>query len=187
MQNEELVVLVDESNQVLGTMPKADVHGAETPLHRGFSLFLFNQKGELLLQERSHSKKTWPLVWSNSVCGHPALDESNIDAAQRRLSHELGMSATHLEEVSPYRYKIVRDGVMENEICPILVGFCDEEPKPNRDEVEAIRWIAWPEFLQEIKERPGSYSEWSEEETRILAARPRFQDMFAHREMYFDA
>ena len=184
MQNEELVVLVDESNQVLGTMPKADVHGAETPLHRGFSLFLFNQKGELLLQERSPSKKTWPLVWSNSVCGHPALDESNIDAAQRRLSHELGMSATHLEEVSPYRYKIVRDGVMENEICPILVGFTRDVPKPNPEEVEAVRWTQWSEFLEEIKAKPGSYSEWCEEEARILEAHPRFQELYTNREQY---
>ena len=184
---EEEVVLVDEENRVLGTMPKALAHGPTTPLHRGFSLFLFDRAGRLLLQQRSHAKKTWPLVWSNSICGHPALDESNIDAAKRRLFHELGMSATHIEEVSPYRYTFVQSGVMENEICPILVGFTDQEPKPNLEEVEATRWIEWPEFLQEIEVRPGFYSQWCEEEARILQSRPRFKEMRAHSEMYFDA
>ena len=177
----EEVVLVDESNNVLGTAPKSSVHGTTTPLHRGFSLFLFNRKGQLLLQQRSHTKKTWPLVWSNSVCGHPGLNESNVDAAIRRLNFELGMSTVHIEEIAPYRYSFVRDGVMENEICPILAGFTDEEPVPNKDEVEAVRWIEWKEFLNEIEERPGTYSEWCEEEARILEGSPRFKKMRASR------
>ena len=182
---EEEVVLVDEKNNVLGTMPKSFVHGATTPLHRGFSLFLFDRDGRLLLQQRSRTKKTWPLVWSNSVCGHPALNESNVDAARRRLADELGMTAAHIEEIAPYRYCFTRDGVMENEICPILVGFTENEPKINTEEVEAVRWIAWEEFLQEIKAEKGLYSEWCEEETHILAALPHFNEMFAHRETYF--
>ncbi len=165
----EEVVLVDEQNNVLGTTNKSDVHGAKTPLHRGFSLFLFNGKGEVLLQQRSATKQTWPLVWSNSVCGHPGNGESNIDAAARRLLHELGMKAAKIEEVAEYRYTFVRDGVMENEICPILVGFTEDEPKPNPSEVAATRWVKWEEFLKEIKERPGTYSEWCEEEARILS------------------
>ncbi len=180
----EEVVLVDEDNRVLGTRQKSLVHGVTTPLHRGFSLFLFDRAGRLLLQQRSHTKKTWPLIWSNSICGHPMLDESNIDAARRRLAYELQMNATHIEEVSPYRYMFVRDGVMEHEICPILVGFTREKPQPNRDEVEAVRWIAWPEFLQEIETRSSSYSAWCEEEAGILESHPRFIQMFAQREMY---
>ena len=177
-QSAEEVVLVDESNQVLCTMLKSSVHGATTPLHRGFSLFLFNRTGQLLLQQRSGSKKTWPLVWSNSVCGHPILDESNVDAAKRRLLYELGMQASHVEEVAPYRYSFIREGVMENEICPILIGFTDEEPKPNREEVEATRWMAWKDFLEEIKTKPGTYSEWCEEEAELLAANPRLGELF---------
>ena len=176
-RTEEELVLVDEENNVLGTMPKSFVHGATTPLHRGFSLFLFDRDGRLLLQRRSHTKKTWPLVWSNSVCGHPALHESNSEAAKRRLSYELGMQAKHIEEVAPYRYTFVRDGVMENEVCPILVGFTDDEPRPNKDEVEAVRWVAWPEFLAELKVRPGFYSQWCEEEARILDGLPRFHEL----------
>ncbi|MDO8576353.1 MAG: isopentenyl-diphosphate Delta-isomerase [bacterium] len=178
---EEEVVLVDEENNVLGTRDKSSVHGRETPLHRGFSLFLFDRAGRLLLQQRSHTKKTWPLVWSNSVCGHPALNESNVDAARRRLADELGMTAAHIEEVAPYRYNFVRDDVMENEICPILAGFTLDQPEPNADEVEAVRWIAWEEFLLKIKAERGSYSEWCEEEARILDRLPRFHELLAQR------
>lgn len=170
----EEVVLVDENNYVLGIMPKSEVHSGKTPLHRGFSLFLFDKSGRLLLQQRSSTKKTWPLVWSNSVCGHPALNESNVDAARRRLLYELGMHASHLEEVVPYRYSFVRDGVMENEICPILAGITHEEPEPNSEEVEATRWVEWKDFLDEIKTKPGTYSEWCEEEARLLELHPRF-------------
>ena len=99
---EEHVVLVDENNVVLGTTPKATVHTDNTPLHRGFSVFLFNDKNELLLQQRSHLKKTWPLAWSNSCCGHPALNESNEDAVKRRVQFELGIVLDTVEVYSPY-------------------------------------------------------------------------------------
>lgn len=178
---EEVVVLVDEDNKVRGTAPKSSVHTAETPLHRAFSLFLFDRKGRLLLQQRSLSKKTWPGVWSNSVCGHPGLDESNVDAAKRRLSHELRMGATHIEELAPYRYCFTRDGVMENEICPIIVGLTLDQPNPNGDEVEATRWVPWQEFLAEIRAHPGTYSEWCEEEAEILDASPRFHELLESR------
>ena len=164
---EEHVVLVDENNNALGTMPKSDVHGQKTPLHRAFSAFIF-KGNKLLLQQRSHKKKTWPLVWSNSCCGHPALNETNVHAARLRLKDELGLNIKNLEEVAPYRYKAVRDGVMENEICPIIIGQTDEEPNPNPDEVEAVRWIPWQEFIQETEEHPERYSVWCVEETAIL-------------------
>ena len=175
----EVVVLVDEENNVLGTMPKLEAHGANTPLHRAFSLFLFNRAGELLLQQRSHKKKTWPLAWSNSCCGHPGLGQPTLDAVRRRLKDELGMTATQIEEVSPYRYRFVRDGIMENEICPIHVGITDDEPQPNPDEVEATSWVTWPDFMKALDEKPGFYSEWSEEEARILDKSQRFHEFLA--------
>lgn len=168
VQPTEEVVLVDEENNVLGTMSKSEVHTGNTPLHRGFSLFLFDGTGRLLLQQRSRMKKTWPLVWSNSVCGHPALNESNIEAVERRLTFELGMSAKYVEEIASYRYTFVRDGVMENEICPIFVGLTEDEPRRNENEVGATRWVEWSAFLKEIDDKPGYYSEWCEEEARIL-------------------
>lgn len=176
---EELVVLVDEQNNVLGTAAKAEVHGHTTPLHRAFSTFIFNPKGELLLQQRSHLKKTWPLVWSNSCCGHPGLDESSVAAAKRRLNFELGLDITEIEEVAPYRYCFTRYGVMENEICPIIVGFTDQEPKLNSDEVEAIRWVAWPSFLVELSKNEVGFSEWCIEETGILAGNDRFAELYS--------
>lgn len=174
----ELVVLVDEMNAVLGTMPKAEVHGAETPLHRAFSSFIFRKSDrKFLLQQRSGAKKTWPLMWSNSCCGHPGPGESNVDAARRRLDAELGLVPLWLEEVSPYRYCFVRDGVMENEICPIVVGMTDAEPVPNPDEVEATKWVEWPWFVEETKRDPKGYSEWCVEETAILDANARFKEL----------
>jgi isopentenyl-diphosphate delta-isomerase len=175
MTNTEYVVLVDEENNVLGTMPKAEVHTAKTPRHRAFSSFIFNAKGELLLQQRAKSKKTWPLVWSNSCCGHPTLEESPVQAAHRRLSFELGLDVPNLEEMAPYRYCFTRDGVMENEICPIVVGRTDVQPNPNPDEVEAIRWIPWQAFVDEIRAHPQDWSEWCAEEVEILAASERFK------------
>jgi len=164
----ELVVLVDESNTILGTMPKSEVHGATTPLHRAFSAFLFNAEKKLLLQQRSHVKKTWPLAWSNSCCGHPGLDEANVDAAKRRIKDELGMTVIWIEEAAPYRYQFTKDGVMENEICPIHIGYTEDEPVINPDEVEAIEWISWDDFLTEIQNNTDKYSPWCVEEAMIL-------------------
>jgi len=101
MSEIELVVLVDDADTEIGTMPKSEVHTLDTPLHRAFSLFLFRKSdGKLLLQQRSHAKKTWPLVWSNTCCGHPGPGEERIDAVARRLGRELGMQADMLRFVS---------------------------------------------------------------------------------------
>ena len=170
---QEAVVLVDEENRVLGTMPKIDVHREWTPLHRGFSCFVFRAGDRwLLIQQRSGKKKVWPLAWSNSCCGHPGLAESNVDAARRRLKYELGINPTFLQEVAGYRYCCTRDGVMENEICPILVGIVENEPVIDPDEVEAVSWIRWSAFLKDIERNPARYSEWCIEEARILDKAP---------------
>ena len=165
----ELVVLVDEQNNVLGTRDKADVHSAHTPLHRGFSLFLFNSKKELLLTRRAHTKKTFPGVWTNTVCGHPGPDEPAVDAVKRRLKEEMGIIGIDVKEVSPYRYQFSdKNGIMENEICPIFVGFGDVTPKINDREVAAWKWVPWKEYLHDIFINPSSYSPWSIEEAKII-------------------
>jgi isopentenyl-diphosphate delta-isomerase len=174
----EIVVLVDEQNRILGTMPKVAVHQARTPLHRAFSSFIFRASDkQFLLQQRSGKKRTWPLVWSNSCCGHPGLGESNVDAARRRLRLELGLDPAVLEEIATYRYCFTRDDVMENEICPILVGIVDSEPVINPDEVEAVRWSGWHDFLDEIEHNATGYSEWCVEQARILHGTPRFREI----------
>jgi isopentenyl-diphosphate delta-isomerase len=174
----EFVVLVDEQNRILGSMPKEEAHRARTPLHRAFSSFVFRAVDkQVLLQQRSAKKKTWPLMWSNSCCGHPGPGESNIDAARRRLKYELGLDPTLLEEVAPYRYCFTKDGVMENEICPILVGLVEHDPVINPDEVEAVRWMEWNAFLEEIERNPNPYSEWCIEEARVLQEMRRRKEL----------
>lgn len=155
-------------------MPKAEVHGERTPLHRGFSFFLFNLEGKLLLQQRSSTKKTWPLAWSNSCCGHPGLGETVEDAIRRRLKDELGIGTVEFHMSLPYRYQFSKDGVMENEICPVFVGSTEEKPTIDPNEVEAIRWVGWKEFLKEIEEDVDVYSPWCKEEARLLASDPAF-------------
>ncbi len=176
----EHVVLVDEKNNPTGQADKYLVHSGDTPLHRGFSLFLFNQKGELLLQKRAASKKTWPNVWSNSVCGHPASGESTQDAAKRRAMYELGIAIKSSDIhviLEDYRYSYEHQGVVENEICPVMVAFGEFEPKPNPLEVADTRWVGWQDFLDEIQ-TPNQYSEWCQEEAQLLQANQQFNRLF---------
>lgn len=172
---EEMLVYVDENGNPLATEAKSLVHHAETKLHLAFSIFLFNSKGELLLQQRAASKKTWPGVWSNSCCGHVMLHEKTIDAARRRLKYELGISGIELFELLPdFRYRAEKDGIVENEICPVFVGFSDAMPQPNPDEVGATKYMAWSEFLTLARNPSGGISPWAREEADLLAADPDF-------------
>lgn len=168
----EIVVLVDEQNNSVGTADKGSVHTTDTPLHRAFSLFLFNSKHQILLTKRAASKKTFPGVWTNTVCGHVLPDETTVDAAKRRLNHELGImnkDVRDLREVAPYRYRFAdKNGIVENEICPIVVGYFDGDPNPSLNEVDDWKWIDWKEFLYEIKNNPDPYSPWCCEEAHLL-------------------
>lgn len=176
---EEFVILVDEDNVVIGQAPKSTVHTAATPLHRAFSIFLFNSSGHLLLQQRSHSKKTWPLVWSNSCCGHPSPGEDTGDAARRRLNQELSLQPDKLYPILPnYRYRAELNGIVENELCPVFVTFTNQEPRPDPSEIENIRWTFWDDFLTEVKNAQPPYSPWCIEEANLLAASRDFNDVF---------
>ena len=144
----EYVVLTDVHGVAIGTAPKATVHTAVTPSHRAFSSFLFNAQGELLITKRALSKKTWPGVWTNSCCGHPLFDETSAQAAIRRITYELGMNAPSLTEILPkFQYYVERTGIVENEFCPVLVGFTDTHPKPRYDEVGAYKWFSWSLYV----------------------------------------
>jgi len=179
MNDTDYVVLVDNDNKVLGTAPKLETHSANTPLHRGFSVFLFDFRGNLLLQQRSKYKKTFPLVWSNSCCGHPKLDEISVDAAKRHLKNELGIKNVEVFEIiSDYRYKVEMNKIFENEICPILICFTDQNPILNKNEVEAINWISWNNFLNEVKTGVKEYSLWSKEEAVMLEKNEQFLKLF---------
>lgn len=171
----EHVVLVDDANRAIGTSPKRDAHHAATPLHRGFSVFLFDRSGQTLLQQRSPGKQTWPGAWSNACCGHPQLHEATVDAMHRRLGQELGLAGVDLTIVLPeYRYRFARDEVVENEFCPVAVGVVDGSPRPDPDEVAALCWMPWEAFLADTR-RSDRYSEWCVEEARLLANDPAFR------------
>ncbi len=147
---DEYVVLTDSQNNPTGTALKATVHSDKTPVHRAFSCFLFNSKGELLLQQRALTKKTWPGIWSNSCCGHPAPGEVTEDSVYRRLSFELGVprsAVRNLQVILPnFKYYVEREGVVEREFCPVYAGRLDCEPTINPLEVHATRWIPWNEY-----------------------------------------
>lgn len=165
----ELVVLVDENNKQIGIADKNNVHSLNTPLHRGFSIFLFNSRKQILLTKRAASKKTFAAIWSNTVCGHPQPGEEIVTAAKRRLRDELGIITDEIKEIAPYRYRYAdREGIWENEICPILIAKSNAYPVPNPMEIEDWQWLLWTSFLTETREYPDKYTPWCVEEARIV-------------------
>lgn len=176
----EYVVLVNDRNEEIGQELKSQVHTNNTPLHRAFSLYVFNTRGELLLQQRSANKKTWPLVWSNSCCGHPLPKETTANAVRRRLGDELGIKADKLWNILPnYRYRFELQGIVENEICPVFVTFTDQQVDINPDEVEAIRWINWEEFQREATKKNSPYSPWCIEQISLLSRNDELRKLLA--------
>ncbi|OGQ95610.1 MAG: isopentenyl-diphosphate delta-isomerase [Deltaproteobacteria bacterium RIFOXYA12_FULL_61_11] len=175
LADREHVVLVDKTDRVLGLALKAEVHTDHTPLHRAFSLFLFDSRNRLLLQQRAACKPTWPLVWSNSCCGHPRLGEEITAAATRRSGEELGVHCTEPTVVLPhFRYRAELDGVVEHELCPVLVGRVEGVPGPDRAEVAAVAWWPWSSFLELVTSRPTSLTPWCVLETRELVRSAAF-------------
>ena len=164
---EELVVLLDAGRRPVGTMPKAEVHGPDTPLHLAFSVYLFDAGGRLLVTRRALGKRTWPGVWTNSCCGHPGPGEDPADAATRRLGQELGLRPGRLELVLPdFRYRAVAaDGIVEHEVCPVFFAHLDGDPEPapdpDPDEVADWRWVPWASFRSLAATAPWALSPWA--------------------------
>jgi isopentenyl-diphosphate Delta-isomerase len=168
---EELIILVDEDDNQIGTAPKLASHNLHTPLHRAFSCFLFDEAGRFLVTRRARTKKVFPGIWTNSCCGHPAPGEAMTAAIQRRLKFELGMQADQIESALPdFRYTARYQDVVENELCPVYLATTNQQPAPNPQEVADWLWMPWAQWLDELKRRPWRYSIWSRQETKLLTS-----------------
>ena len=156
---EEQVILVNENDEVMGYAPKMAAH-EKALLHRAFSVFIFNDEGKLLLQQRAAHKYHSPRLWTNTVCSHQRKNESNIDAGKRRLMEEMGMTA-NLEEVFHFVYKAPFDnGLTEHELDHVMIGFSNELPEINENEVMGYTYESLENIEADIKKYPEKYTEW---------------------------
>lgn len=171
ISSNERVVLLDDSGREVGTAAKAAVHHRSTPLHLGFSCYLFDGSGRVLLTRRALTKQTWPGVWTNSFCGHPAPGEATDDAVRRRARQELGIDLDEPVSVLPdFRYRAVAaDGTVENEICPVFCARTDAAVDGSADEIMDSRWVRWDE-LQAAARLPWAISPWAAEQVPLLDA-----------------
>ncbi len=158
--DDESLILVDSNDQVLGYTSKDLAHDGDGILHRAFSLFIFNSKSELLLQQRSSSKRLWGGYWSNSVCSHPRQGEDLATAAKRRLQEELGVKCS-LEYLYRFEYQANFNNIgAENELCSVLVGHYDGEVYANDQEVDDWRWISAQQLERELETKPEVFTPW---------------------------
>jgi len=159
MKKEELVILVNENDEQIGTMPKMEAH-EKALLHRAFSVFIFNKDNKLMLQQRAEHKYHSPLLWTNTCCSHQREGESNLEAGKRRLMEEMGFVAD-LEESISFIYKApFENGLTEHEYDHILIGYFDKEPNINLDEVADWKWMDLEEVKTDIQNHPLIYTEW---------------------------
>lgn len=155
----EYVVLVNEKDEIVGEMEKQEAH-IKGKLHRAFSIFIFNKKKELLIQQRAKIKYHSSLKWTNTCCSHPRIGESYMDGAHRRLKEELGFDC-ELHKKFDFIYKAeVGDGLIEHEYDYVFIGQYDGEIIINPLEVESIKWINLTDLKKDIDLHPSNYTEW---------------------------
>jgi isopentenyl-diphosphate delta-isomerase len=155
----ERVILVDNFDNQIGTMEKMEAH-RKGLLHRAFSIFIFNSKGEILLQKRNSGKYHSGGLWSNTCCSHPRPEESLVDAAKRRLQEEMGMK-TKLISAFSFQYKSHLDhNLTEHELDHVFIGYSNELPIVNAEEVDGYCYVS-PELLElGLEKHPSDYSAW---------------------------
>lgn len=155
-------MLLDDAGVAIGTAEKATVHHDNTPLHLAFSCHVINQDGDVLVTRRALGKKTWPGVWTNSVCGHPGPGEDMGDAVARRVKQEIGLDIVDITPAIPdFRYRAVdASGVVENEICPVFVARATSDPHPDAEEVCQWQWVNPQKLTEAISATPFAFSPW---------------------------
>lgn len=159
MDTNPSVILVDENDQEKGIMNKLEAH-QKGLLHRAFSVLIYNEKGEMLIQKRATSKYHSPGLWSNTCCSHPSPGETIEQAAKRRLQEEMGLSAS-LKISGHILYNVdFPNGLTEHEYDHILTGISNSIPKPDSSEVEDFKWVSIPELKKEIVSRPDNFTYW---------------------------
>ena len=155
----ENVVLVDRNDNPMGLMPKLEAH-EKGVLHRAFSVFILNRKGQLMLQRRALDKYHSPGLWTNTCCSHPRESESIIEAGLRRLKEEMGFT-TPLEPMFSFIYKSKFDnGLTEHEFDHVLLGYYDKQPFINTIEVSEWKWMSLDKIILEIKNKPEDFTVW---------------------------
>lgn len=156
---EENVILVNQNDEQIGLMPKMEAH-EKAVLHRAFSVFVLNDKNEIMLQQRANQKYHSPLLWTNTCCSHQREGETNIQAGSRRLFEEMGFE-TALKELFHFIYKAPFDnGLTEHELDHVMIGYYNDEPKINPEEVESWKWMSIENIAKDIQLRPEIYTVW---------------------------
>lgn len=156
---EEQVILVNERDEKIGLMPKLEAH-QKGVLHRAFSVFIFNDNNELMLQQRALSKYHSPGLWTNTCCSHQRDGETSVEAGKRRLEEEMGFTAP-LKETTSFIYKAPFDnGLTEHELDHILVGHYNGIPEVNESEVASWKWMPLEEVKEDIRNNPNNYTTW---------------------------
>ncbi len=173
--DEERLILVDSDDHETGTSSKSQCHDGAGVLHRAFSLFVFNRRGELLIHQRHPSKRLWPNFWSNSCCSHPRAGETIGIAVHRRLEQELGLSAD-LHYLYKFEYRAAYgDAGTEHELCWVYAGVTDATPMVNTTEIANWRWIAPDPLDDEIARAPQHFTPWFKLEWQALRGAQRRQ------------
>jgi isopentenyl-diphosphate delta-isomerase len=156
---EEKVILVNELDEPIGLMPKLEAH-QKAVLHRAFSVFILNDKKEIMLQQRAQHKYHSPLLWTNTCCSHQREGETNVQAGNRRLFEEMGFK-TEIKELFHFIYKAPFDnGLTEHELDHVMVGYYNEAPLINPEEVENWKWMKIEEVKNDMVIHPEMYTVW---------------------------
>jgi len=171
-EGEELI-LVDPDDNEVGYLSKALCHNGAGVLHRAFSVFLFDDNGRLLLQQRGEGKRLWPGYWSNSCCSHPRRGESMETATRRRLDDELNIEAT-LEHVYSFCYTAeYGEAGSENELCHVYLGQVRSDVEPNDSEIASVRFVSANVLDAELAQSPAQFTPWFKQEWRELVLNHR--------------